>query len=53
MTVARGRTNAEIADDLCISLSTVKSHLASLMSKLGARNRVELAMWAYETDRMA
>jgi DNA-binding NarL/FixJ family response regulator len=52
VTVARGRTNAEIADDLCISLSTVKSHLASLMSKLGARNRVELAMWAYETDRI-
>ena len=52
VTVARGSTNAEIADDLCISLSTVKSHLASLMSKLGARNRVELAMWAYETDRM-
>jgi DNA-binding NarL/FixJ family response regulator len=52
VTVARGRTNAEIADDLCISLSTVKSHLASLMSKLGARNRVELAMWAYETDRL-
>jgi DNA-binding NarL/FixJ family response regulator len=51
-TVARGRTNAEIADDLSISLSTVKTHLASLMSKLGARNRVELAMWAYETDRM-
>ena len=35
-----------------ISLSTVKTHLASLMQKLGARNRVELAMWAYETDRM-
>src|SRR6056297_1683575 len=52
VTVACGRTNAEIADDLHISLSTVKSHLASLMSKLGARNRVELAMWAYETDRM-
>jgi DNA-binding NarL/FixJ family response regulator len=52
VTVARGRTNAEIADDLRISLSTVKSHLASLMNKLGARNRVELAMWAYETDRM-
>ena len=52
VTVARGRTNAEIADELCISLSTVKSHLASLMSKLGARNRVELAMWAYETARM-
>ena len=34
-----------------ISLSTVKTHLASLMTKLGARNRVEIAMWAYETDR--
>ncbi len=52
VTVARGRTNAEIADDLSISLSTVKTHLASLMTKLGARNRVELAMWAHETDRM-
>lgn len=52
LTVARGRTNAEIADDLAISLSTVKSHLASLMTKLHARNRVELAMWAYETDRV-
>lgn len=52
VTVALGRTNAEIADVLCISLSTVKTHLASLMNKLGARNRVELAMWAYETDRM-
>lgn len=51
-TVARGRTNAEIADELHISLSTVKTHLASLMTKLGARNRVEIAMWAYETGRM-
>jgi len=50
--VAAGRTNAEIADELFISLSTAKTHLASLMSKLGARNRVELAMWAYETDRV-
>ena len=52
LTVARGRTNVEIADELCISLSTVKSHLASLMTKLHARNRVELAMWAYETARV-
>ncbi len=50
--VAAGRTNAEIAGDLYISLSTVKSHLASLMTKLAARNRVELAMWAYETGRV-
>ncbi len=53
LTVASGRTNAEIADDLHISLSTVKTHLASLMAKLGARNRVEIAMWAYETRRVA
>ncbi len=52
VTVARGRTNAEIADELYISLSTVKTHLASLMNKLAARNRVELAMWAYETGRI-
>ncbi|MEV7627467.1 response regulator transcription factor [Actinoplanes sp. NPDC089786] len=51
-TVARGRTNAEIAEELHISMSTVKFHLASLMTKLGARNRVELAMWAYETKRV-
>jgi DNA-binding NarL/FixJ family response regulator len=50
--VARGQTNAEIADELHISLSTVKTHLASLMGKLEARNRVELAMWAYETNRL-
>ena len=52
LTVARGRTNAEIAHELHISLSTVKTHLGSLMSKLGARNRVEIAMWAYETGRV-
>ncbi|GGL49596.1 response regulator [Planomonospora parontospora] len=50
--VARGRTNGEIADELYISLSTVKSHIASLMAKLGARNRVEIAIWAYETGRV-
>jgi len=47
-----GWTNTEIADDLHISLSTVKTHLASLMRKLGARNRVEIAIWAYETKRV-
>ncbi|MFI6906046.1 response regulator [Nonomuraea sp. NPDC050394] len=52
LTVARGRTNGEIADELHISLSTVKSHIASLMAKLGARNRVEIAIWAYETNRV-
>ena len=52
LTIARGRTNAEIADELHISLSTVKTHIASLMTKLDARNRVEVAMWAYETGRV-
>jgi DNA-binding NarL/FixJ family response regulator len=50
--VARGRTNNEIADELSITLSTVKTHIASLMGKLGARNRVEIAMWAYDTNRV-
>ncbi len=50
--VAQGRTNDEIATELHISTSTVKAHLASLMRKLGARNRVELAMWAHETRRI-
>ena len=52
VTVARGLTNAEIASELHISLSTVKTHLASLTNKLGARNRVGIAMWAYETKRI-
>ncbi len=50
--VARGRTNSEIAAELHISLSTVKTHLAGLMAKLGVRNRVEIVIWAYETHRV-
>jgi DNA-binding NarL/FixJ family response regulator len=52
VTVAQGHTNAEIGDELHISLSTVKAHLASLMTKLEVRNRVELAIWAHETGRV-
>lgn len=50
--VARGLTNQEIADTLYISLSTAKTHVANLMNKLVVRNRVELAIWAYETGRI-
>jgi DNA-binding NarL/FixJ family response regulator len=50
--VARGRTNSEIGEELFITLSTVKTHIASLMAKIGARNRVEIALWAYRTHRM-
>ncbi|MFK0289653.1 response regulator [Streptomyces sp. NPDC090442] len=47
--LATGRTNAEIADALHVSLSTVKTHLANVQAKLAARNRVEIAAWAWET----
>lgn len=50
--VARGLTNAEIADVLHVSLSTVKTHLSSLTTKLDVRNRVELAIWAHQTHRV-
>jgi DNA-binding NarL/FixJ family response regulator len=46
--VARGRTNAEIAAELFVSLSTVKTHLTNVQAKLSARNRVEIAAWAWE-----
>ncbi|MEU9190850.1 response regulator transcription factor [Streptomyces sp. NPDC048484] len=46
--VARGRTNEEVAAELHVSLSTVKTHLGSVQRKLAARNRVEIAAWAWE-----
>ncbi|MFJ2911988.1 response regulator [Streptomyces sp. NPDC087228] len=50
--IARGRTNQEIAAALFISLSTVKSHLATIQTKLRVRNRVEIAAWAWESRLM-
>ncbi|SEM95179.1 response regulator [Nonomuraea pusilla] len=47
--VARGRTNQEVAAELFVSLSTVKTHLGSIQAKLGVRNRVEIAAWAWES----
>jgi DNA-binding NarL/FixJ family response regulator len=46
--VGRGRSNSEIADDLFITVATAKSHVARLFSKLGARDRVQLVITAYE-----
>lgn len=46
--VAVGRTNQEICDRLVVSLSTVKTHLANIQQKIDARNRVEIAAWAWE-----
>jgi DNA-binding NarL/FixJ family response regulator len=48
LAVARGRTNAEIAAELFVSLSTVKTHLTNVHAKLTTRNRVEIAAWAWE-----
>jgi DNA-binding NarL/FixJ family response regulator len=49
--VALGRTNAEIAVELYVSLSTVKTHLSSVQLKLAARNRVEIAAWAWQNGQ--
>jgi DNA-binding NarL/FixJ family response regulator len=46
--IARGRTNQEIGAELFISLSTVKGHVSAIQTKLGLRNRVEIAAWAWE-----
>ena len=52
-TAARyGGPDVEVAADLFIGLTTAKTHVASLLTKIGARNRVEIAMWAYETGRV-
>ncbi|CDR16129.1 response regulator transcription factor [Streptomyces sp. 110] len=49
--IARGLTNPEIAAELYIAPSTVKTHLGSVQAKLGLRNRVEIATWAFRTGR--
>ncbi len=50
--IARGRTNQEIAAELFISLSTVKTHITRIQNKLGVRNRVEIATWSWENRIM-
>jgi DNA-binding NarL/FixJ family response regulator len=46
--VARGRSNAEIADDLFMAHATAKTHVSRLLTKLDCRDRAQLVMVAYE-----
>jgi DNA-binding NarL/FixJ family response regulator len=46
--LGRGRTNSEIATELCVSTGTVKTHVGSILAKLGLRDRVAAVVFAFE-----
>jgi DNA-binding NarL/FixJ family response regulator len=50
--VARGLSNAEIAEELTISPATAKTHVAHLLTKLDARDRIQLVIMAYQSGQV-
>jgi two-component system, NarL family, nitrate/nitrite response regulator NarL len=50
--VVAGRTNKEIAQELCVSLQTVKHHLTNIFDKVGVHNRLELALFSVHNSSL-
>lgn len=47
--IGHGKSNAEIADRLCIGVATVKTHVSRIMTRLGLNNRVQIAILVHDT----